>query len=204
MCPHTHFSGSNLADVMSHVGWSSPSTVQYYLKLSSVLRAGAPADLLSKNIHNIVRLLLYMRSSITLEFYFRLSFWTVVYSLKKPVSFLVEILRTGCLGSFLFWIGLSFGWLVWVFWVSCYRCIALFCGRQTSVTQRSASKTGVNSILITIQSQTLLTILYIHYLQHDSCIKDNVILTLLIFFITFPFLETKIHCEREIAIKNGN
>ena len=42
------FSGSNLADVMSHVGWSSPSTAQCYLKLSSVIRAGAPADLLPK------------------------------------------------------------------------------------------------------------------------------------------------------------
>ena len=42
------FSGSNLADVISHVGWSSPSTAQYYLKLSSVIRAGEPADLLSK------------------------------------------------------------------------------------------------------------------------------------------------------------
>ena len=42
------FSGSNLADIMSHVGWSSPSTAQYYLKLSSVIRARAPADLLSK------------------------------------------------------------------------------------------------------------------------------------------------------------
>ena len=42
------FSGSQVADVMSHVGWSSSSTAQYYLKLANVIRAGAPAELLCK------------------------------------------------------------------------------------------------------------------------------------------------------------
>jgi integrase len=42
------FCGSQLADVMSHVGWSSPSTAQYYLKLADVIRAVAPADRLSQ------------------------------------------------------------------------------------------------------------------------------------------------------------
>ena len=41
------FSGSPLADVMSHVGWSSSKTALYYLKLADVFRAGAPADLLA-------------------------------------------------------------------------------------------------------------------------------------------------------------
>ena len=41
------FSGSPLADVMSHVGWSSSKTVFHYLKLADVFRAGAPADLLA-------------------------------------------------------------------------------------------------------------------------------------------------------------
>ena len=41
------FSGSPLADVMSHVGWSNSKTALYYLKLADVIRDGAPADLLS-------------------------------------------------------------------------------------------------------------------------------------------------------------
>ena len=41
------FSGSPLADVMSHVGWSSSKTAFNYLKLADVFRAGAPADLLA-------------------------------------------------------------------------------------------------------------------------------------------------------------
>lgn len=61
------FSGSNLADVMSHVGWSCPSTAQYYLKLFRVIRAGAHADLLCME-YSLVTRLLYMRSSITLIF----------------------------------------------------------------------------------------------------------------------------------------
>ena len=43
------FSGSPLADVMSHIGWSSSSTASYYLKLADVIRAGAPADLLASH-----------------------------------------------------------------------------------------------------------------------------------------------------------
>ena len=41
------FSGSPLANVMSHVGWSSSKTAFNYLKLADVFRAGAPADLLA-------------------------------------------------------------------------------------------------------------------------------------------------------------
>ena len=41
------FSGSPLTDVMSHVGWSNSKTPLYYLKLADVIRAGAPADLLT-------------------------------------------------------------------------------------------------------------------------------------------------------------
>ena len=40
------FSGSALADLVTHVGWSSPTTAEYYLKLANVIKAGAPADLL--------------------------------------------------------------------------------------------------------------------------------------------------------------
>ena len=32
---------------MSHVGWSNSKTALYYLKLADVIRAGAPADLLT-------------------------------------------------------------------------------------------------------------------------------------------------------------
>ena len=43
----THaFSGSPLANIMSHVGWHSSSTASYCMKLADVLRAGAPADAL--------------------------------------------------------------------------------------------------------------------------------------------------------------
>ena len=38
---------SPLADVMSHVGWSSSKTAFNYLKLADVFRAGAPAYLLA-------------------------------------------------------------------------------------------------------------------------------------------------------------
>ena len=44
------FSGSPLADVMSHVGWSNSKTALYYLKLADVFRAGAPTDLLASRI----------------------------------------------------------------------------------------------------------------------------------------------------------
>ena len=43
------FSGSALADVMTRVGWSSPATAEYYLKLVNVIKAGAPADLLAQD-----------------------------------------------------------------------------------------------------------------------------------------------------------
>ena len=41
------FSDSPLADVMSHVGWSSSKTAFNYLRLADVFRAGAPAYLLA-------------------------------------------------------------------------------------------------------------------------------------------------------------
>ena len=40
-------SGSPLADVMSHVGWSTSKMTLYFLKLADVIRAGTPADLLA-------------------------------------------------------------------------------------------------------------------------------------------------------------
>ena len=46
------FAGSRLADVISHVGWSSPKTACYYLKLANIIRAGAPADLLASSFTN--------------------------------------------------------------------------------------------------------------------------------------------------------
>ena len=30
---------------MTHVGWSSPATAEYYLKLANVIKTGAPADI---------------------------------------------------------------------------------------------------------------------------------------------------------------
>lgn len=41
--------GSQLADIMSHVGWTNKGTALYYMKLSEVLRAGSPSDLLSSD-----------------------------------------------------------------------------------------------------------------------------------------------------------
>lgn len=41
------FSGSPLADVISHFGWSTSKMALYYLKLADVIRAGAPTDLLA-------------------------------------------------------------------------------------------------------------------------------------------------------------
>ena len=32
---------------MSHVGWTNPKTASYYLKLADIIKAGAPADLLT-------------------------------------------------------------------------------------------------------------------------------------------------------------
>jgi integrase len=41
--------GGQLADVMSHVGWNTPQTALYYLKLAQVLRPGGPSDLLASD-----------------------------------------------------------------------------------------------------------------------------------------------------------
>ena len=43
------FSGSALADLMTHVGWSSPATAEYYPKLANVIKAVAPADPLAQD-----------------------------------------------------------------------------------------------------------------------------------------------------------
>lgn len=43
------FSGSALADLMRHVGWSCPATAEYYLKLANVIKASAPAHLLAQD-----------------------------------------------------------------------------------------------------------------------------------------------------------
>lgn len=40
-------SGSQLADIMSHVGWTNKGTALYYMKLAEVLRTGSPSDVLS-------------------------------------------------------------------------------------------------------------------------------------------------------------
>ena len=42
-------SGPQLADAMSHVGWSNKGAALYYMKLAEVLREGSPSDLLSSN-----------------------------------------------------------------------------------------------------------------------------------------------------------
>ena len=42
-----------LADFMAHVGWYSPATARYYLQLASMLKAGAPADLLSRKLPSL-------------------------------------------------------------------------------------------------------------------------------------------------------
>jgi integrase len=46
-------SGSQLSDVMSHVGWSSPRTASYYLQLANVLKAGAPAERLAAGLSDL-------------------------------------------------------------------------------------------------------------------------------------------------------
>ena len=43
------FSGSALADLLTHVGWSSPATAEDNRKLANVNSAGAPADLLAQD-----------------------------------------------------------------------------------------------------------------------------------------------------------
>lgn len=40
-------SGSQLADIMSHVGWNNKETALYYMKLAEVLRIDSPSHLLS-------------------------------------------------------------------------------------------------------------------------------------------------------------
>lgn len=40
-------SGSQLADIMSHVGWRTAATASSYLKLAQVLRPGGPSELIS-------------------------------------------------------------------------------------------------------------------------------------------------------------
>ena len=45
----SRFLGSQLADVMSHVGWSNKGTAFYNMKLVEVFLKGSPSDLLSSN-----------------------------------------------------------------------------------------------------------------------------------------------------------
>lgn len=40
-------SGSQLADIMSHVGWNNKETALYYMKLAEVIRINSPSHLLS-------------------------------------------------------------------------------------------------------------------------------------------------------------
>ena len=42
-------SGSQLADIMEHVGWRQAPTASHYLKVAQVLRPGGPSDLLSRH-----------------------------------------------------------------------------------------------------------------------------------------------------------
>ena len=42
-------SGSQLADIMEHVGWRHAPTASHYLKVAQVLRPGGPSDLLSRH-----------------------------------------------------------------------------------------------------------------------------------------------------------
>ena len=43
------FSGSQLADIMEHVGWRHAPTASHYLKVAQVLRPEGPSDLLSRH-----------------------------------------------------------------------------------------------------------------------------------------------------------
>ena len=45
-------SGSQLADIMEHVGWCHAPTASRYLKVAQVLRPGGPSDLLSRYDHS--------------------------------------------------------------------------------------------------------------------------------------------------------
>ena len=42
-------SGSQLSDVMEHVGWRQTSTASHYMKVARVLRPGGPSELLSRS-----------------------------------------------------------------------------------------------------------------------------------------------------------
>ena len=42
-------SGSQLPDIMDHVGWRQAPTASHYLKVAHVLRPGGPSDLLSRH-----------------------------------------------------------------------------------------------------------------------------------------------------------
>ena len=56
------FSGSPLADVMPRVGWSTSKTALYCLKLADVIRAGAPADLLTSALPHVKGLRAFTRT----------------------------------------------------------------------------------------------------------------------------------------------
>lgn len=43
-------SGSQLADIMEHVGWRRAPTASHYLKVAQVLRPGGPSELLSRHL----------------------------------------------------------------------------------------------------------------------------------------------------------
>ena len=43
-------SGSQLADIMEHVGWRHAPTASHDLKVAQVLRPGGPSELLSRHV----------------------------------------------------------------------------------------------------------------------------------------------------------
>ena len=80
------FAGFSLADVMCHMGWKSSTTACYYMKLTDVRRAGAPADALSSTSLPVIE------SSKTYKGYNHLKNFVLAFppsgqlSLKRPVS----------------------------------------------------------------------------------------------------------------------
>ena len=149
------FSGSPLADVMSHVGWSSSKTAFNYLKLADVFRAGAPAYPLASapsqsqeasriyddynSLKDFVSDLLFLcptrlHSSVLFHLYFPFVSWLPLAFSFGAFSMGFS-LRLGC------WSPLS-GYLA--FYMSLFSVAA-----RLPYLNRSAGKIGVNRILFT-------------------------------------------------------
>ena len=67
-------SGSQLTDIMEHIGWCHSPAASHYLKVAQVLRPGGPSELLSRNVSSAHVLVASLYSDLNSLTNFRVAF----------------------------------------------------------------------------------------------------------------------------------